>query len=381
MNDNENWLLVSNTSAWQYTFANDTWIIVGTNGNSNPAQGLGAVTDPSTGIVFIVNGFIGNGAISTLRYQHVGLIVDSVPTDPALVTVFNFAIAWSTVRHSALIHGGATTTNTFQTRLYELLPSTGWSLASDTGAVPSPRKNHCMVPAYNGAKMILFGGIDPTGAVLGDIYFLDVATLVWTKGTDGGATVARGNTVCAVTNDLFVSWGGSDSKSTALTSNITVIYNMKTNAWQTTYSPLPDPSAPTNAASAPSRGPSTPTNGPATPFEPSPTASSSSSSAVPAIAGGVVGGIAAAACVAGFLLYQHKTRKHRGAALTKSSSRESESKVKLKADGYVQQFDGTSIPDEIHSGYAYRMSNIPPAPAYTTIQIQVGNSGTMEGNL
>ncbi|KAF9356472.1 hypothetical protein BGX26_005205 [Mortierella sp. AD094] len=160
--------------------------------------------------------------------------------------------------------------------LYEYIPNSGWSLLSDTGDVPPARKSHCMVPAYGGSKMIVFGGIDQSGAVLGDIYSLDMATLIWTKGNDGGPAVARADAVCAVTNDLMVVWGGCDSKIEALSNGATAVYNLKQNIWQSTYTPLPDPD-------------------PATP------PSTASSSKLEAIIGGIFGGVAVIALTLGLL--------------------------------------------------------------------------------
>jgi hypothetical protein len=59
--------------------------------------------------------------------------------------------------------------------------------------------------AYNGAKMIVFGGRTPD-KISGDLYILDVATMTWTQGPSSDP---RTGMVCSVSGDNFVAWGGT----------------------------------------------------------------------------------------------------------------------------------------------------------------------------
>ncbi|KAF8941403.1 hypothetical protein BGZ58_009486 [Dissophora ornata] len=345
LSDNKSWFLLSNQTAHKYATDNDTWSVIGVSGNVNNVKGLAAATDAVSGLVYVVNGWQVNGSVSMQQYNPVSNQINSVPMQPTLLGVNSFAASWSTVRKSLLVHGGATTTtNTLQRGLYEYVPNSGWTLLSDTGDVPPARMSHCMVPAYGGTKMIVFGGIDQTGAVLGDIYALDVATLTWTKGVDGGAIVARGNTVCAITNDLFLAWGGCDSEITALTSSITVVYNMKSNAWQSTYTPTPQPGA-TTAPSTPSSS----TSPLPSPSSPGP------------IIGGAVGGASLIALAAGFLLYRRKKRNQRNSFVNVSGSSDSEENDGLKANARYNRDSGPiASPDMAGPGQAYHMGDISP---------------------
>ena len=118
---------------------------------------------------------------------------------------------------------------------------------TDTGDIPPPRVAHCMVEAKNGTKIVVFGGFDEDGAELGDVYVLDVATLEWTAGGRGGGgmnvstTVARGYAACGMSNNLLVAWGGArrDPRSPGslipVSENITVVYNLTSQMWQTTF--------------------------------------------------------------------------------------------------------------------------------------------------
>lgn len=67
--------------------------------------------------------------------------------------------------------------------------------------------------AHGGTKMIVFGGAGLDGIAKGDIYFLDVATRIWTVGRPADATQARTNMACSVSGDSFIAWGGNISLS------------------------------------------------------------------------------------------------------------------------------------------------------------------------
>ncbi|KAF8933173.1 hypothetical protein BGZ47_011000 [Haplosporangium gracile] len=119
---------------------------------------------------------------------------------------------------------------------------------TDTGDIPPPRMGHCMIEAKNGTKIVVFGGFDEDGVELGDVYVLDVATLEWTAGGRGGlngnttTTIARGYAACGMSNNLFVAWGGArrDPQSPGslipVSENITVVYNLTSQMWQSTFS-------------------------------------------------------------------------------------------------------------------------------------------------
>ena len=124
---------------------------------------------------------------------------------------------------------------TFNTTLSSS-PSWSWS--------PPHRKGACFVPAYDGSKMVLFGGfkvqveegpevsteendngqrktkekkktktrnkkswIDDEIAQ-SDIYILDVKSLTWSKGPTLSRLNARAYSACAASGDHFIAWGG-----------------------------------------------------------------------------------------------------------------------------------------------------------------------------
>ncbi|KAF8933174.1 hypothetical protein BGZ47_011001 [Haplosporangium gracile] len=66
--------------------------------------------------------------------------------------------------------------NVLQSVLYGFLPSNDASLIQfvpTSGDAPTARQGHCMVSAYGGAKMIVFGGFGNRNLPLGDIYILE----------------------------------------------------------------------------------------------------------------------------------------------------------------------------------------------------------------
>ncbi|KAF9953697.1 Acyl-CoA-binding domain-containing protein 5 [Modicella reniformis] len=277
MNNGNTWFSLSNKTAYNFCLTNLTWNTLGSVEFASDTKGISAATDPTTGLVYIVNGYTSNGTLAMQEYNPDIDRINLIEMNAMLKTIINSATAWSTRLGALLVHGGMIVGGgTVQRSLFQYLPGSRWSQLPDKGDLPPARKSHCMIPAYNGTKMVVFGGIDQTGAVMSDIYILDTGTLVWIKGTDGGAAVARANTACAVTNDLFIAWGGSDSTFRALTGSNTVIYNMKTQAWQTNYMPNAD-------------------NG-----------SNPSPSYTGAIIGGVVGSAAVIACTVGFLFYKRR---------------------------------------------------------------------------
>lgn len=70
-----------------------------------------------------------------------------------------------------------------------------------------------MVPAYNGTKLVVFGGTPTTGIAdhisLGDIYTLDLVTMAWTAGSISENVRAR--MACSVAGDNFIALGGKAS--------------------------------------------------------------------------------------------------------------------------------------------------------------------------
>ncbi|KAF8933172.1 hypothetical protein BGZ47_010999 [Haplosporangium gracile] len=252
--NNTKWLGVYNSTIYTFDLQPRIWTTLGSSEFVTPRVDLPAVVNPDDSQFFVLNGWVDNRTVlGSLRFDTAQQRIFSQPLVAPLDG--SFTSVWNRIRKAAFVFGGYTLDSSISyvaqrtLFIYEPNVSAGDSTpalrnAPDSGAVPSARYGHCMVEAYNGTKMVLFGGFDQIGRALGDIYILDVVTLKWTRGTDGGATAARAYTACAVTNDLFVAWGGviSDSQTkfaSAVSQNITIVYNLKTLQWQSRYHPEP----------------------------------------------------------------------------------------------------------------------------------------------
>lgn len=262
LNDKRTWILFDNQttiSQFDIDVRNRRWVTTAGDEARQLRQGfrfpsIAAVTDPGTDQVFVVDGWNSTGL---LRYFPANQSVDEV--GPRAPVTEGYAAVWSTVREAMLVHGGTVRTSTgkfFPRSLFQFYPTSNdnnmtvppiYAPLTDTGDIPPPRVGHCMVEAKNGTKLVVFGGFDEDGVELGDVYVLDVATLEWTAagrgrgGMNVSTTVARGYAACGMSNNLFVAWGGArrDPRSPEslipVSENITVVYNLTSQMWQTTF--------------------------------------------------------------------------------------------------------------------------------------------------
>ncbi|KAK3839951.1 MAG: hypothetical protein J3R72DRAFT_447044 [Linnemannia gamsii] len=258
-NHNRNWILGNNGTRQVFDLTTNQWILPQPENQYqslelNPSESVWAVSidDPSninsTGVVYFINGWstptLGS-AVMNATTKTIRRIEPSVPLSGGYVAV------WSSLRKSILVYGGYTTLAPLvaQRNLYELSLSDGttppaFELKASKGDLPLARYGHCLVEAYNGTKMVLFGGATQDNSTSDDIYILDVATLTWTAGkTTGAAAVgaSRMYASCAVTNDMFVAYGGAridhGTKAWSMVKEPVVVYNLKTSEWQTRFDP------------------------------------------------------------------------------------------------------------------------------------------------
>ncbi|KAF9923182.1 hypothetical protein BGZ65_009058 [Modicella reniformis] len=197
--------------------------------NFNPGLRTAAVTNPVSGVIYVPNG----GKTET---------IDMAPN-------FNetryFTAAWSVLLQGMLLALPK------MDSIYTFTPGTGnpgdsmkgrWDTRATGGDIPFPRNMSCLVPAYDGSKIILFGGSDDSDKKLySSIYLLDVATMNWTRGADSPDQFERASSACAVSGHQFIAWGGVNGKDLL---NTTLVYNIKMNTWNSSYMApsLPEPS-------------------------------------------------------------------------------------------------------------------------------------------
>ncbi|KAF9133811.1 hypothetical protein BGW39_008854 [Mortierella sp. 14UC] len=140
-----------------------------------------------------------------------GMSISAMPTNLMPESISHESFVWSTVRGTFLHYGGksmfGTTGNPY---LNEFSPLRGWAAMVTTGPSPGDVSGHCMVPAYQGTKMIVFGGAGLDGVAKAGIYILDVRTREWTAGQTADPAQARTNMACAASGDSFIAWGGEN---------------------------------------------------------------------------------------------------------------------------------------------------------------------------
>ncbi|KAF9085136.1 hypothetical protein BGX27_003547, partial [Mortierella sp. AM989] len=214
-------------------------------------------------------------------------------------TLREYAIAWSSVHGSVLVYGGRGELpgNQWQysSSLLEFSSTTlTWKELTVSGPSPGGSNWGCLVPAYNGQKMVLFGGFT-RDVLTPSIYILDVAKLEWTKGQDIDVHLMRYEHVCTAAGDSFVAWGGLNSANSSTTFKDPVIYDLKAGRWTQQFA-LTSPSTPTT----PSKDESTPP-----PVLPDGQSDDGSSSSTGAIAGGVAG-VVVVLLVVGFFLFKRR---------------------------------------------------------------------------
>ncbi|KAF8971992.1 hypothetical protein BGZ46_010176 [Entomortierella lignicola] len=283
-----------------YNIATGTW----TNQLSSPYQyqsftsNLHALTDPSTGYIYIPSGAVNGSAMA--QYDPSTQYIQVLKTQSASTggVLYSYSAVWSPVRSSILVYGGDTSLNGSSPQLYEYKPSTSqWANVTPPGVTPGDVSRACMVPAYNGTKTILFGGMLRTGYYSNSLYIMDGTTLTFTLGASVGAQYNQSGMACTVVQDYFIAWGGYLSGDTHQLTPI--IYNIKQNAW-------------VNSVTLTSTGTSSNPN-PSTTSSPGPgskSSTSSSSSSSGPIIGGVVGGVVVVFALVGFLFYRkRKNRK------------------------------------------------------------------------
>ncbi|KAF9309085.1 hypothetical protein BG003_010231 [Podila horticola] len=247
--DQVGWLIVSGTQSYRYDISQNLWSTFDTLANLFPSERwyLQATVDPVSNNFLIPNGFItttATGSISSMmQYDIVTGKTSSISMANGPIDHAAASVVWSRYLKKLVMFGGLSGNDTFNT-LHTYDSTSGWIPITPTNAGPSARAFHCAVVANNGTKMVVFGGITnyPMNTVSGDIYVLDLTTWAWSAGPSLSSDLTRANTACGATGDYFVSWGGSHSD--VVTSNITLLFNIKTLSWTDSFVPPPSVSPP-----------------------------------------------------------------------------------------------------------------------------------------
>ncbi|KAK5805634.1 hypothetical protein F5H01DRAFT_383533 [Linnemannia elongata] len=222
-------------------------------------QGVGAVTDPRTGLVYLATGYTDPGRMtmdilnpSTQNITHSRL---PDPFGPAGTVRFEarwfYGNVWCESRKSILYWGGYQPTNKMPTEnvVTEFIVDTmTWSNLKTTGNPPSMRADHCMAISEDGSRMVVFGG-RVNNVPSSEVFILNTATGAWTQGPSADA---RMYPACTIAGDLLLIWGGTNSANLVANGDM-LIFNYVNSTWLTSYTPpasyqgLVPPKIPTTA--------------------------------------------------------------------------------------------------------------------------------------
>ncbi|KAK3812443.1 MAG: hypothetical protein J3R72DRAFT_498684 [Linnemannia gamsii] len=185
-----------------YSIQADTWTQPLNRNLGISGYGIYAVTDPTTGLVYIPGA--GNTYSIAAVYNFATGITSYAPSSQPLVTGSSYySVVWSEYRGTFIYFSGNSTANPF----FEFRPSTGqWSALVTAGSIPPFKLRSCLMAAYNGTKIILFGGESDLKVPVGTLHILDVPTMIWREGPT--APEARSEMACSVSEDNFLVWGG-----------------------------------------------------------------------------------------------------------------------------------------------------------------------------
>ncbi|KAF9922270.1 hypothetical protein FBU30_007630 [Linnemannia zychae] len=155
---------------------------------------------------------------------------------------------------------------------------------------PSNRTGHCFVPNENGSVYYVFGGIGNSG-VLSEVWAYNVDSGVWSHLPldNSRPESGRSSMACAVKGNTLVIWGGFTGTQPLAADNVPLLYDTANKGWVDEFNPTGDKNSPHGPIVIPSEGND---NG--------------GSSNLGAIIGGVVGGLALIAILAGLIVVRRR---------------------------------------------------------------------------
>ncbi|KAK5823545.1 hypothetical protein F5H01DRAFT_376459 [Linnemannia elongata] len=203
-----------------YTIATDTWTQVPKPSQLTSSGDLHAETDPRTGLVYYPGGY---NNVSMGVYNPATQSFTPATSPNGFVNDRFYASVWSELRNTLIFYGN--------TPIRATNPFVEYSTSSNKWTALE-------LHAYNGTKLLLFGGDSSNDPTSGSLHILDVRNMIWSKVTGLDPSLGRSAMACAVSGDNFIVWGGirfipegtpQDAPGTML------IYNIHTGAWTDTF--------------------------------------------------------------------------------------------------------------------------------------------------
>ncbi|KAF9298644.1 hypothetical protein BGZ88_005619, partial [Linnemannia elongata] len=220
-------------------------------------EGPTAVSDPNTGLVYVIGGFwnLDGTLATTLKITNFMTVIDPtqsigtriVSQTPAtgLNNLTGAVAVWSTMRRSVLVFGGsravalADIAGLQMTSIDEYDPVRGtWGTMLTSGpSLPGGRADACAVASEDGSKIVVFGGELNVASFLSSIYVLDVATQIWKRGPD--VPTPRSQSACAYHDGQFIVFGGTASQNMSVDMHTTqpLVFDVQTLLWVLQFTP------------------------------------------------------------------------------------------------------------------------------------------------
>ncbi|KAF9537619.1 hypothetical protein EC957_007866 [Mortierella hygrophila] len=295
-------------SVYQFNLDTAQWSPANASFLEPTRKGSGAVTDPSTNLVYMAGGYSGTNLMNIWNPSTGQISNMSLPNPPAFPYRAYYANVYCQTRQSILYFGGTSST-IVAAYVTEFRPKQGtFTTLTTPGTAPSARADHCMAINDDSTKLIVFGGhgLPQNSPTSNEIFILDIPTLTWSSGSP--SPQPHTYATCAIAGDQFIVWGGLYSD-TQIASTDVHIYSITSNTWinqytaPAAYQSLNVPPIPNVKSTTISSGPSG--TGSANPSLVSETGTSQSSN-IGGVVGGVVGGLAVIAAIVGFLFYRRR---------------------------------------------------------------------------
>ncbi|KAF9899488.1 hypothetical protein EC991_008799 [Linnemannia zychae] len=242
---------VNPSFAMRYNVATDQWTPSQIKPGHSQLEGVGAVTDSQTGLVYLAAGYTGvRDSMAVYDFK-----TDTMTTSfllPRMDTTFMsrayYANVWSSYRKTIFYFGGYNTTLDrigTDNVLTEFDPATNiMSTVAASGPSPPMRADHCMASNDDGTLIVIYGGRIQGRTYGNDIYVYNVVTHTWQAGPPG---MFRLYSACTIAGNQLLVWGGLDENTMVVDSTV-LVFNLDSMTWTDHYNArvanarLPQPS-------------------------------------------------------------------------------------------------------------------------------------------
>ncbi|KAG0344283.1 hypothetical protein BG004_004596 [Podila humilis] len=220
-----------------YSAETNEWTPSNVRSQLQELQGVGAVTDPQTGLVHLAGGYMSiRQTMDTYDFATDTMTAAILPTRLFSARSY-YGNVWSKSRNSILYFGGydaKLNQVTSGSLVTEYVPATAlWQTVVASGVAPGMRADHCMASNDDGTLVVIFGGRLSSGSIANDLHVFNTVTQSWVQGSPGPY---RLYTACTIAGDLLLVWGGVDQTFNRVKKDM-FVYNITSMLWLLEYTP------------------------------------------------------------------------------------------------------------------------------------------------